>query len=45
MSGMLRVDEKTLVNGRDVDLHQVVDVFDLAKLFSVSLVASLVLRQ
>ncbi len=45
MSGVLRVDEETLVNGRDVDLHQVVDVFDLAQLFSVSLVASLVLRQ
>ena len=45
MSGVLRVDEETLVNGRDVYLHQVVDVFDLAQLFSVSLVASLVLRQ
>jgi hypothetical protein len=42
---MLRVYEKTLVNGRYVDFYQVVDVFYLAQLFSVSLVATLVLRQ
>lgn len=43
LSGLLCVDKEALVNRRNVNLNQVVDVFDLTQLFSVFLVASLVL--